>query len=79
MSTPPKSRTTAARLSGLAKVVKYPVGTVDILYRVVTEGGQTLPDEHALRLVVSSDECRQLARHIELLAAEIEAMGGAKQ
>lgn len=79
MATPPKSRTTPARISGLAKQVKYPVGTADILYKIVTEEGRQLPYEHALRLIVSSDECRQLARHLDQLAAEIEAMGGSKQ
>jgi len=79
MATPPKSRTTPARLSGLARQVKYPVGTVDFLYKIVAEDGRLLPAEHALRLLVTSDECRQIARHIELLAQEIEAMGGAKQ
>ena len=79
MATPPKARTTTARLSGIAKQIKYPVGTADLLYKVITEDGRVLPAEHALRLLVSSDECRQLARHLDLLAAEIEAMGGTKQ
>lgn len=79
MSTPPKSRTTAVRLSGLARQVLYPIGSIDFLYKKVAEGGKTLPAEHALRILVSSDECRQIAKEISRLADEIEALGGAKQ
>lgn len=79
MATGPKARLVAARFSGLAKQVAYPVGTLDILFHGMRKDGSLLSQENTLRLLVSPDECRQLARHIDMLAQEIEAAGGTKQ
>jgi len=79
MAKPQTTGLVAGRFSGLAKQVRYPVGTADILFHTIRPDGNVYPDEHTLRLLVTSDECRQLARHLDMLAAEIEAMGGAKQ
>lgn len=79
METPPKERTTTARLTGMGRQVRYPIGTADFLYQIARPDGSLDPEEYALRLVVSSDECRQLASHLTELAEAIEALGGSKQ
>jgi hypothetical protein len=79
MALSPEERRQCGRLTGYAEQVRYPVGTSDFLYRLANLDGTFSAEEHGLRLLVTSDECRQLARHLDMLAAKIEAMGGTKQ
>lgn len=68
-----------ARLAGLAKHVRYPMARLEIDYVAVSAEGVEIPGLHTLKLALTGDEARQLAKHISQLAQEIDAMGGSKQ
>ncbi|WP_313808822.1 hypothetical protein [Sphingobium sp.] len=63
------------RLLGISKKVNYPIAVIEIHYNKVNVLLEVPPEKLALRLAVTPDECRELARHLELVAAEIESMG----
>jgi hypothetical protein len=76
LTTPRKE---AARLVGLGKHVRYPVGRIDLEYQLVDEQGRPLPDQHMLQLVVTDHEALQLAKHFADLAQQLARSGGTKQ
>ena len=74
-----KSRTEAARPTGLTEHVGPLDGWIGIEYRVYDQSGNLIEPRHILKLVLNSHEARQIGNHFHAFAAKIEAPGGTKQ
>lgn len=71
----PKGQIQNARLTGIDTVMRYPVGFADLEYRGVIDNVAS-GEQQTLRLLLRSDECRELAHQLTKLAAAIEFSGG---
>lgn len=65
---------TPVRLFGISTDAHFPFGAADLFYQLMLEDGRLSEKKRVLRVVMSADGCRELARHLEALAVEIDAL-----
>lgn len=76
MPKPMTAQPKPARISRVERRPLFPFGTIDIFYRLLREDGRSLPQERGVRVVLSSEECRQMSLHFDALAQEIDELTG---
>ena len=72
-------RNEAARVQGMLTRVEYPLGKIELEYKLVDMHGGQSSETHILKLLLSGDEARQMANQFSLFASKIDALGGSKQ
>lgn len=78
MTERPKGQIQNARLTGVEVVMRNPIGIVDMEYREVFDGKAT-GLQQTLRLLLTSDECRDVSRQLTKLATAIEYASDQKE
>ena len=62
MGQPVRGRAQSARLVGATKHVAHPIGWIGLEYHVLDGQGRPKPGQHLLKLLVTSEEARDLSR-----------------
>jgi hypothetical protein len=74
-----KGKIPLAKLASVTAHVRYPLGLADFEYALLNEDGTLQPDQTKVRLILSSQEARDVSEHLIKIALALENMGGAKQ
>jgi hypothetical protein len=75
MDQPRKAQTLIARLAGVSKHVAHPLGWIELSHHRPGPDQDLAQIVHSFKVLLTSEEARQLSRELRLLAEEMDAMG----